>query len=342
MSFEIRPAKRSSVRPLVGFFGRSGGGKTMSALLFARGLVGPAGRVGMIDTENGRGSIFSDVIPGGYKVLNLDPPFGPERYVDAIDAIEGESDVVVIDSMSHSWDGEGGVLDLQEAELQRMAGDNWQRRETCKMAAWIKPKMAAKRMTQRILRSKGPIICCLRALEKTHIEKVDGKTVVRTDDFTTPIMDPRFIFEMLLNFECFAKGRVGGFVNVTKITHHDIGEIMPKDGDQIGQKHGELLAAWCNQGTAVKPVNSAAVNGNGAPDQRKILLTKLRDMTTGIHGWHRTQGNQAWEPAKGRLRQMLWDENLMADTEVPEEMPIDRLAKLVADTEAKLSQGVTP
>src|ERR1035437_731314 len=146
--FEIRPATRQGVKPLVGFYGKSGSGKTMSALLLARGLVGPQGRVCLIDTENGRGSIFADLIPGGYSVMDVDAPFSPDRYQKAIATAEKSAGVVVVDSMSHEWSGEGGVLDMQENELDRMAGEDWAKRERCKMAAWIKPKLAHKMMIQ--------------------------------------------------------------------------------------------------------------------------------------------------------------------------------------------------
>ena len=105
MSFEIKPATRQGVKPLVGFYGRSGSGKTMSALLFARGLVGHKGRLVLVDSENGRGSLFADIIPGGYSVIDLDAPFTPERYQDAIASAETSADCVVVDSLSHEWSG---------------------------------------------------------------------------------------------------------------------------------------------------------------------------------------------------------------------------------------------
>ena len=62
MGFEIKPATRSGVIPLVSVYGSSGGGKTMSALLLMRGIVGPKGRITLVDSESGRGSLFADII----------------------------------------------------------------------------------------------------------------------------------------------------------------------------------------------------------------------------------------------------------------------------------------
>ena len=87
-AFQIKAATRTGVKPLIGFYGESGTGKTYSALLLARGLVGTAGRIVMIDTESGRGSLYADVLPGGYDVLELRQPFSPAAYVEAINAVE--------------------------------------------------------------------------------------------------------------------------------------------------------------------------------------------------------------------------------------------------------------
>lgn len=338
MSFEIIDATRQGVKPLVGFYGKSGGGKTMSALLFARGLVGQAGKLGMIDTENRRGSIFSDMVPGGYKVLNLDAPFSPDRYVEAIVAMEAFGvDCIVIDSMSHSWDGEGGVLDMQEAELQRMAGDNWQKREACKMAAWIKPKMQAKRMIQRILRSKFPVLCCLRGHEKTQIRKENNKTVVERDDFTTPIMDPNFIFEMLCNVECYAKDAEGGYAIIRKITHPGAGACLPKNHERLTIAHGTALAQWCANPGGSKTVNPPA---KVSADPKKELLNQLRDATTEIHGWTKALGVTGWQYGKPKLQTWLTDE-CGFDTLI-DAMTVEELRQALVKAEEKLGQGVTP
>lgn len=264
--FIIKPATRQGVKPLVGFYGKSGSGKTLSALFFARGLVGPSGRITLIDSESGRGSLFADMVPGGYSVLDLEPPFSPERYALAFEKAEQSSDCIVVDSMSHEWAGEGGVLDMQEDELHRMAGDNWQKREQCKMAAWIKPKGDHKRMVGRVLRSRVALICCLRGEEKTHMIPDGAKKKVITDEFSSPLFDPRFIFELLLNFETVAHNGVGGFVIPRKITHPLIGRLLPKENEQIGIQHGEALAKWCaNPGTVSAGSLPAHPAGGGSP-----------------------------------------------------------------------------
>lgn len=272
MNFTITQATRVGIKPLVGFYGKSGSGKTMSALLFARGIAGPNGRIVLIDSENGRGSIFADLIPGGYSVLNLDAPFSPDRYQAAIAEAEKVADVITLDSLSHEWSGEGGVLDWAEDELQKMGGG-----DNNKIRSWIKPKMAHKMMIQRLLRTKCALICCLRGEEKTHVIKPEGgqKGKVITDEFSSPLFDQRFIFEMLLNFESISKNGVGGYVIPRKITHPSIASLLPGENEQIGERHGAALAAWCLSPGGV-PAPKPPVAKEGTPEQRTRMFDALQ------------------------------------------------------------------
>jgi hypothetical protein len=149
-----------------------------------------------------------------------------------------------------------------------------------KMRSWIKPKMSHKMMVQRLLRTKCALICCLRGEEKTHITKpTDGqKGKVITDEFSTPLFDPRFIFEMLLNFETVAHNGVGGYVVPRKITHPSIAALLPVENEQISVKHGESLMAWCNQAgaggtTAGGHVQSSVAGQQNAPTGTQGTIT---------------------------------------------------------------------
>ncbi len=131
MGYDFRPAVRENASVLVGFAGASGSGKTLSALRFATGLAGPNGRIAFIDTERGRAlhyapppGVTADPSKGTFAFdhLELNPPFTPAAYLGAIKAADesGLYKVIVVDSFSHEWEGEGGVLDMQEAEFIRM------------------------------------------------------------------------------------------------------------------------------------------------------------------------------------------------------------------------------
>lgn len=244
MIFTIQKATRVGVTPLIGAYGESGTGKTMSALLLARGYVGPNGRIVLIDTENRRGSFYSDVIPGGFDTIHLGEPFSPSRYMDAMQAAEdGGAQIIVVDSMSHEHEGIGGVLD--------MAADAESRSGRPGLHNWKVPKMEHAKMMQRLMRSPVPIICCIRAKYKTRQKKDErGKAAIVKDDFTSPIQAEDFIFEMTAHFETMPDHTI----HLTKCSHPDLRECFPQDyKEPISLKHGENIAAWANSGTAGKP-----------------------------------------------------------------------------------------
>ncbi|MCA1852852.1 MAG: ATP-binding protein [Beggiatoa sp.] len=108
----FRQAERKKARLRLAICGPSGSGKTYSALLIARGLASE-GRIALIDTERGSGELYSDLV--GYDVASLAPPFTPDRYISMIQEAEASGyDVLIIDSLSHAWAGEGGILDMHD------------------------------------------------------------------------------------------------------------------------------------------------------------------------------------------------------------------------------------
>lgn len=175
MSITFRPAKRENVPLLIGIAGGTGSGKTMSALRLATGLSGGE-RFGIVDTENGRALHYADQFDFDHAELHA--PFRPERYVEAITTAAEKYGVVVVDSFSHEYTGDGGLLDWHEEELTRMAGDDWKKREAMTFAAWVKPKREHKRLVTKLLQLRAHLIVCLRAEEKIEIVKRNGKTEV--------------------------------------------------------------------------------------------------------------------------------------------------------------------
>ncbi len=212
----FKPATRAGTKTLIGIFGGSGSGKTLSSLLLARGLVGPAGQIFMIDTESRRGEIFADEIPGGYQVSQLTEPFSSERYMEKIQEAEtaaaGSEACLIIDSISHEWEGIGGVCSAAEALAEAAAKrGNYEWNGTVQFGHWKKPKVAHKQLVLKMLQSPLHIIVCLRADYKSHqVDKRDyerygiksnAKTTVIRDDFQTPIQDSKFIYEMTIQIE---------------------------------------------------------------------------------------------------------------------------------------------
>lgn len=177
MTLSFQPAARRGAPLLIGIAGPSGAGKTYSALRVAQGLAGDR-PIAYIDTERGRALHYADHFT--FQHAELDAPFSPEAYMAALDAAEAlDPAVIVVDSGSHEHAGVGGVLDMHEAELERLAGDDHKRREAMKFAAWVKPKGSHKAFVDRLTRLRTHLIIGLRAEEKIELVRENGKMVVK-------------------------------------------------------------------------------------------------------------------------------------------------------------------
>lgn len=271
--FAVRKATRQGVKPLIGLYSESGCGKTYSALLLARGFVGPTGKIVMGDTESGRGELYADVLPGGYEVVRHDGPFTPKSYIELIECIENSGAAIgILDSGSHSWEGIGGVLE--------MASENEARSGKPGLHCWKLPKLEHQKFMLRLLQSKIPWIICLRAKYKSRQAKNEkGKTEIVKDEFTTPIQAEDFIFEMTLHGEILPNHSL----RITKSSHPELRKCFPEN-QPITIQHGEALARWCaNPGTSSpapatagsSPSTAASPSKAATPDQRNRMFASF-------------------------------------------------------------------
>ena len=157
---EIRRAERKKAKLRLGIAAPSGAGKTYSALLLAFGL---GGKVGLIDTEHGSGDLYAHL--GEYDVISIEAPYTTQKYVQAISAFEQAGyATVIIDSLTHAWAGDGGLLDKQG----KMAD-----RGTNSFAAWrtITPEHNA--LVDAMLKSPCHIIATMRSKQEYVLETND-------------------------------------------------------------------------------------------------------------------------------------------------------------------------
>jgi len=269
MSYEFRQAVREEVGLLIGLIGPSGSGKTYSAMRLASGIVGAGKRFAVIDTESRRSLHYAGMFQ--FDHCELHPPFRPDTYAEAIKAADKAGyKAIMVDSTSHEWAGEGGILDWQEEELQRMAGDNYSKREACKMAAWIKPKMSHKQMVQKLLQVKAHLILCFRAEEKTKIEKgPDGKTHIVPMGFQ-PVCSKELPYELTVSF-LLSSDKPGIGIPIKLQEQHKA--IFPA-GKLIDEAAGAAVSQWAKGG--VTPVILATKD---QIEKVKELLKK-RDINT--------------------------------------------------------------
>ena len=161
----FRKAEKRQARLRLALCGPSGSGKTYSALLIAQGLA-PGGKIALIDTERGSGELYADLT--AYDVAPLEPPYTPGRYIEIIRAAESAGyDVLIIDSLSHAWTGEGGILDMHDRATSASRSGN-------SFAAWreVTPKHNA--LVDAIIGAGLHVIVTMRT--KTAYDLTDDGT----------------------------------------------------------------------------------------------------------------------------------------------------------------------
>lgn len=285
MSVTFRPATRENVGLLIGLSGASGSGKTFSAMRLAQGIVGPEGRFAVIDTEARRALHYADRFRFDHAELRA--PFRPQAYADAIKAAdEAGYAAILIDSMSHEYEGGGGILEWA-AELEagtpkpgvtnpRTYGNDWWQDWDVKPIKspgnWKEPKSAHKRLVSRLLQCRAHLIFCLRAEDKIEIVRRGGKTEIippeqkAPKDRWVPICEKRFMFEMTASFVLTSDAP--GVPLPVKLQEQHKG-LFPQ-GQPITEEHGAALAAWAGGSQqraddGLPPPSAASTAGESVP-----------------------------------------------------------------------------
>lgn len=251
-TFEDTESKPGRVPLCVGLCGPSGSGKTYSALRLATGIQRvTGGDIFVIDTESRRAMHYARFFK--FRHIDFGAPFSPLDYLAAIEhAVKKGAKIIVVDSMSHEHAGSGGVLEWHEAEVQRMAGDDYRKAEKVKMSAWIKPKAARQKLINTVLQLPISSIFCFRAKEKIKI--VTGKDPQPLGYM--PIAGEEFVFEMTL--ACLLLPRADG---VPTWQSEEVGERatmkLPAQFRELfaaraplSEDIGERLAQWAEGGDA--------------------------------------------------------------------------------------------
>jgi DNA polymerase III delta prime subunit len=168
MALQIKKAVKYGSKMRLALYGPSGSGKTYSALKIAHAMAGDK-RVCLIDTERGSASKYADVFPD-FDVIELDS-FNPNNFVEAIRLVVKSKDysVLIIDSISHEWEGKGGALEL--------AGHNF--------ANWAKVTPLHNAFVDEMLRAPIHLIATMRAKEEYSMDKEDGKDGKSTKSVVT-------------------------------------------------------------------------------------------------------------------------------------------------------------
>lgn len=245
---ELHKAQRKQAKIKLALSGPSGSGKTMSALLLASGIT-TWNKIAVIDSENYSANLYSNL--GNYNVLQLSKPFTPERYIKAIEVCENASmDVIIIDSITHEWDGSGGILDLHG----NMPGNSF--------TNWAKMTPRHNAFVQKILESPCHIISTIRTKTDYAMVEKNGKYAVEKlglKGITRDGMDYEFtiVFDLDIKHNATAsKDRTGLF--------------MDKPEAIITPDYGKRILKWCNEGTSLDEVKRQIQNATSVEKLRDI------------------------------------------------------------------------
>ena len=232
----IRPVESGQSKAVIGIAGVSGDGKTYTALLVARGMVSKASEIGFLDTENKRGSLYADILDGQFMIGDLYPPFSPTRYAEAIKEFQDAGvKVLVIDSVTHEWEGDGGCDDIANLPLQQGK----------KMANWIGAKREHKKFMNVLLQSDMDIICCIRAREKTDFS---NPTMPKSLG-VLPICEKNFMFELTASVMMSNQGKTQKHLKVPSFLIDAFGNGQSYLGIDTGNK----IRAWLDKGKKDNP-----------------------------------------------------------------------------------------
>lgn len=224
---ELRKATRKKAKIRLGLSAVSGGGKTYSALLTAKGLCGDWSKVAIIDSENSSADLYAHL--GEFNVLPLSAPFAPEKYIDAIKACEKAGmEVIIIDSITHEWDGKGGCLEIVEG-----LGGRYQ--------DWAKVTPRHQNFIDAITQSPVHIITTVRRKQDYEMTKeTSGKIKVEKAGLRE-ITREGFEYELTINLEMDIRHNATASKDRT-------GLFMGKPAFIPNEDTGRLIAGWCEQG----------------------------------------------------------------------------------------------
>lgn len=229
---QLKIAERKQAKIKMALQGPSGSGKTMGALLIANGLCQSWDRIAVIDTENYSASLYAHL--GQYLVLSIAAPFTPEKYIEAIQTcLNAGVEVIIIDSISHEWEGSGGILDVHS----HMTGNSY--------TNWGKLTPRHNAFIQTILQSPVHIIATIRSKQDYVLSERNGKQVPEKVGLKG-VMREGTDYEYTIVLDLDIKHNAVASKDRT-------GLFMDKPEFKIISAIGEQILSWCQQGTPKSP-----------------------------------------------------------------------------------------
>jgi len=238
---QLRKATRKKAKIRLGLSAVSGGGKTVSALLIAYGMVVDWNKIAVIDTESESADLYANhrlptgFVIGEFLTRPLSAPYAPERYVEAIRECEAAGvEVIIIDSITHEWDGKGGCLEIVDQITQGSTSKN-------SYIAWGKVTPRHQAFIEAMLTSKAHIITTVRRKQDYEMSRDDkGKLQVEKAGLKEVTRDG-WEYELTANLQLDQ-------AHLAKASKDRTGLFMDKPEFVPTVETGKLIAEWCEMG----------------------------------------------------------------------------------------------
>ena len=266
--FEKVTRKKAKLR--MALTGVSGAGKTLSALYIGYGITGDWSKVALIDTEHERARFYanrSDLNTGEFLYASFLPPYSPQRYKEFVeegaDAV-GSDGVVIIDSFSHAWNNEGGVLDIKNTIASQQRGKN-------DFSAWDEAGKVQNDLVNTILAVNCHTIVTMRSkMDYVMQENERGKTVpVKVGLAPVQRNDTEYEFDIVLDI---ARNHIA---TASKDT-----TFLDSFGKIVTPELGRQLADWLN--TGIEPVRcetcGKAITAENGRTAEKIISGSIEHL----------------------------------------------------------------
>jgi hypothetical protein len=217
----------------------AGAGKTLGALLLGYGLEPDWSKIFIVDTEHRSGSLYvgrkvDKIKIGQYKTIVLDAPYSPKRYLEAIDLAEkAGAKVLILDSLTHAWTAEGGLLDMHAAATAASRTGN-------SYTAWKDITPLHAKLIEKILACNMHVILTTRA--KTQYELVHGER-----GMTPKKMGMGPIFREGIEYEVSIALEVDADTHVARVTKDRTMVFEDSPNIKITPEHGAMIKNWLNE-----------------------------------------------------------------------------------------------
>lgn len=272
---QLQKASRKKVKIRMSIASPTGFGKTYSALLIAHGITNDWNKIAVIDTENESASLYSDL--GEFYTIPIAPPFTPEKYIQAIKTCEaGGIEVIVIDSVTHLWNGEGGLL-----EYQQSLGGRYQ--------DWAKATPLYMKWLSAILQSSCHVITTMRKKQAYNMTVENGRTKVEKAGLEDEIRGG-YDYEMTIAFELINDK------HLCKVSKDRTKLFDGKPEFVVTSETGEMIRQWCEQGIdPMDEIHSAIDRLNACKTVEELKSVKANEQQHIVtHPEYKRVGNELY------------------------------------------------